>query len=99
MQACVSVVRVLIEDALSCLARRSLIVQLLTQAIDAGLDRTQALSVVLQRRFDVGHLIGEATDLGRERSYLVGYHPYSLNRFVDIVSYVGIVVVFDLFVG
>lgn len=99
MQACVSVVRVLIKDALSCLARRSLIVQLLTQAVNADFHGIQVFPVVLQRRFDVGHLIGEATDLGRERSYLVGYHPYGLDRFVYIVSYVGIVVVFDLFVG
>lgn len=102
MQSGVGVVRVLVNRALRGLARCPLIVELgghlgatLINSPDARLHGTEALTVRVERCLHSGALIEETRYLTRQSAELVRYNPDSLNRFVEIIANVRIVVVLD----
>ena len=102
MQSGVSVVSMLINGALRGLARRPLIVELgghlgpaLVNSSDARLHGAEALAVRVESGLHPGTLIEEARHLLGQSADLVRHDPDSLNRFVEVVSDIRIVIVLD----
>lgn len=102
MQSGVSVVSMLINGALRRLARRPLIVELsghlgtaLVNSSDARLHGAEALAVRVESGLHSGTLIEESRHLLGQSADLVRHDPDSLNRLVEVVSDIRIVIVLD----
>ena len=102
MQSGVSVVSMLINGALRGLPSRPLVVELgghlgaaLIDASDARLHGAEALAVRVESGLHSGTLIEEARHLFGQSADLVRHDPDSLNRFVEVVSDIRIVIVLD----
>lgn len=102
MQSGVSVVSMLINRALRRLPSRPLVVELsghlgtaLVNPSDARLHGAEALTMSVECRLHPGTLIEEARHLLGQSADLVRHDPDSLNRFVEVVSDIRIVIVLD----
>lgn len=102
MQSGVSVVSMLINGALRRLPSRPLVVELsghlgaaLVNSSDARLHGAEALAVRVESGLHSGTLIEEARHLLGQSADLVRYNPDSLNRLVEVVSDIRIVIVLD----
>lgn len=105
MKASVRVVRMLIDCPLRGLTRCPLIVKLvgdlgstLVDPAHPRLHLRQAPAVRIKRLDHAPALIAQIFHLGRERTDLVGDHPHGLDRPIEIIPNVRVVIVFDLLI-
>lgn len=105
MQSGVSVVSMLINGALRRLPSCPLVVELgghlgatLIDSPNARLHRAEALTVRVEGRLHSGALIEQARHLLRQSADLIRDNPDSLNRLVEVITDVRVVVVLDFLI-
>ena len=105
MQSRVGVVSVFVNGALRRLARRPLVMELgrhlgaaLIDSSDARLHGAEALAVRVERRLHSGALIEQARHLLRQSADLIRDNPDSLNRLVEVIANIRVVIVLDFLI-
>ena len=105
MQSGVGVVRVFVNGALRELACCPFVMELgghlgaaLIDSSDARLHGAEALAVRVERRLHSGALIEQARHLLRQSADLIRDNPDSLNRLVEVIANIRVVIVLDFLI-